>query len=1059
MDRDAVEAAGVPTLKSIARVRLSQWVVADRHAGHATRRGCDRLLAQLDQGSWGLESEAILARVVDFFSLRLTDETLTALVPPQVRTLSLSNSPLVTAVCLNQLIHKCTHLQSLDLSDNTELTFNLVQLFASPVTCRHTHLTSVSLEDCITVTDTHVQCLLTSAPNLQQLSLAHCDITDAVFLLDETKQLTRETGVQLPTAQSAYDSQLQCVDVSRCNTFTSTGLRHLCTLCGPTLRSVNLCWTKVDCTSLLYLSGYGLPAAVQLYLACDFLPKGMLDSLLATLEEFQAIVAPLRDCWLTRGSMNDHRPPGHADDSHINDGDTDPLVFMSTGSNDLQSGPEAQVALKNDVDPHSELQDLSLITMVTGAAASSAEASSSHVSNDILSPSDIVVAVADVDVTSDTASAPSSCDIVADAVSSPAAVTTQDVATDSTETLQHVVSARTVSVQLVATDNAVTAQQPVVNDTTLTAQHTLTDNTVTAQLCALTDNEVITENNASALTPCPSHVMPSHARPNSDVEDSSVLCATESEARTPDFDQLYSCQTDSHVMERQAASDADTPTDSETGKQMVLDTDRQTTSYTNRLTKSDTNRQATSNTDRQTTSDADAQTNSDKNRPINSNANRQTTSHRDREIISDRDRQTISDTDRQAPSGTDAKMTLNTDKQTTSDRNKETPDTNGQTTSDSYSHERFFQPALREVSVNGSVFKDELIGLHCLRHFLSSNPTLASLRLYGGTSCNFVSDNVLAPIGQHAGDVTSVCLQGCDRVTDLGLWSLTLCKKLNQVDFTGLAFIQDPGLLQLVTARPMTSLQLAESQISNFALKIMSTQPLVHTLQELDLSWCEEIEEDTELNQLLSACKVLRQLRLRACPLSARCLELIAENCTQLTELSIASNMNTVLDESVIHLSEHLPLLEIIDLGWNTHLSNTAIHSLMRNCRRLTTVHLEGLKQITSRPFLNIIAVPDCLMSYLEKIQQLAGELGTGTWDLQMSELPALPHRSTVYCSRLRELFLNYSDLVEDHRLEEIVAVAQGSLKVINYYGEPVEEVAGAVPRFLNNLVGGTAGR
>ena len=67
-----------------------------------------------------------------------------------------------------------------------------------------------------------------------------------MFLLDETKQFAREAAIDLPPSFSRYDAKLQCVDVSRNSSVSSTGVRHLCTLCGPSLREVNVCWTKVS---------------------------------------------------------------------------------------------------------------------------------------------------------------------------------------------------------------------------------------------------------------------------------------------------------------------------------------------------------------------------------------------------------------------------------------------------------------------------------------------------------------------------------------------------------------------------------------------------------------------------------------------------------------------------------------------------------------------------------------------------------------------------------------------------------------------------------------------
>ena len=50
-----------------------------------------------------------------------------------------------------------------------------------------------------------------------------------------------------------------------------------------------------------------------------------------------------------------------------------------------------------------------------------------------------------------------------------------------------------------------------------------------------------------------------------------------------------------------------------------------------------------------------------------------------------------------------------------------------------------------------------------------------------------------------------------------------------------------------------------------------------------------------------------------------------------------------------------------------------------------------------------------------------------------------IPHRSTSYAPNLRVLDLEYSDLVEDEHMMEVVSVCRGSLKVIDYYGQELK--------------------
>ena len=54
----------------------------------------------------------------------------------------------------------------------------------------------------------------------------------------------------------------------------------------------------------------------------------------------------------------------------------------------------------------------------------------------------------------------------------------------------------------------------------------------------------------------------------------------------------------------------------------------------------------------------------------------------------------------------------------------------------------------------------------------------------------------------------------------------------------------------------------------------------------------------------------------------------------------------------------------------------------------------------------------------------------------QEYEALMIPHRSRSYAPNLRVLDLEYSDLVEDELMMEIVSVCRGSLKIMDYYGQ-----------------------
>ncbi|XP_059155825.1 uncharacterized protein LOC131940922 [Physella acuta] len=827
------------------------------------------LIQLLDQGSWGDESKKILDKLVQIYGHKVTSKIVEALAPSSARNLSLKACPLVAADCVNNIISRCQQMHTLDLSENPNLNFGNITLFQvhSGLPCQE--LSAVDLEDCPQITDSDIQALLKNAVNLQILNIAHCGITDKVFLLNEAKQLAREACFKLPQMADEYDCKLQTVNVSRCKSFTSTGVRHLCTLCGPTLQSLNISWTKVDCTSLLYLCGLGLPAVVEFFVSFNFLEKPLSKSLMATLQEFDDIC--------THWIHNVH---------------TDTTTGYTT----------TDVEISQDF-----LLKLNTTEKLT------AQSTETNVTTEKLT-----------------------------ALSTETDVTTEKLTAQSTET-----DVTTEKLTALNTETDVTTEK-------LTALNTETDVT-TEKLTAL-----------NAETNCnSSFYVDEKVSKNLPLQNSNVSHQV--------FHNSRACWTHKGGATDQSIKTPGTDTGEKLGER--------------------------------------------------------------REIRSE--------------AGFVGALIANKREQPTACLKHL-----------KHQHVPFYHPNISSLYINGSVFEDEQLGLKCLSQFLTANPNVSALSLLGGVMCNLVSDSALHVIGAHGAHVVSISLEGCDHLTSAGITSLVGCRQLSDLDFTGLAFNDDYSIMSFAHTRPLTRLLLAENKITSLSLNAVASGPEAKLLKDLDLSWCEDMEDDEGLNNVLETCTNLERLILRDCSLSAKTLHVLFKNCHHIRELSLSSNMNAVLDAAVILLSENLHHLEVVDLSWNTDLTDLSIAELMKNCQCLKTANLDGLKRITSAPFLKIIEVSEELHTFITNLASTHDFLGNhGTNNtctehyVKLSDLPCLPHRSMIYCSKLQNLHLKYSDFVEDSHLQEIVGVSQGSIKVIDYYGEEVEETSSSIERFVNNLI------
>ena len=101
--------------------------------------------------------------------------------------------------------------------------------------------------------------------NLKHLGLAsNEELTDDIFQFDNSVTSNSASETSINQASNVDSLSLTSIDLSGCLGVSSTAVRYLTMMCGPNLRSVNLSWTNMDCSALLYLAGYSLSSAVHL---------------------------------------------------------------------------------------------------------------------------------------------------------------------------------------------------------------------------------------------------------------------------------------------------------------------------------------------------------------------------------------------------------------------------------------------------------------------------------------------------------------------------------------------------------------------------------------------------------------------------------------------------------------------------------------------------------------------------------------------------------------------------------------------------------------------------
>ncbi|XP_070538474.1 uncharacterized protein [Ptychodera flava] len=353
---------------------------------------------------------------------------------------------------------------------------------------------------------------------------------------------------------------------------------------------------------------------------------------------------------------------------------------------------------------------------------------------------------------------------------------------------------------------------------------------------------------------------------------------------------------------------------------------------------------------------------------------------------------------------------------------------------------QLFQPNITSLDISNISLEHPSTD-SALKEFFTANKKMRKFCISWPLLNNFT----LEFIANNSPELRYLSLIDCESLSSAGIICLNKCQYLEHLDLKGVCFISDAGLAPLLTNTDscLKYLCVAEANITDSSMQRVSKY-LATKIQNFDISWCEEVT-DVGIRSVVESCTSLKSLSIRQCPTSDETLLCLADNCTKLTDLNLCG-VGDIEDEVVVAIARQLSLLEKIDLSWNPNLTDVAISTLLLSCTLLKEAILCGLKCISSKPFLPIVAdYPrwkrcKSLLSLKLKERKLLEENGDPhlSSDEEYEDL-YIPHRSTTYSPCLRHIDMEYCNQIDDDLIAEIVAICRGTLKVRDYYGQQVE--------------------
>ncbi|XP_072174296.1 uncharacterized protein [Diadema setosum] len=1020
----------------------------DAHSDENRRWGC-KLVRQLQSGQFAAVSADLLEEFVRAFPSGLTNELLLLLAPPHLRTLNLSKCHNVAAhetalATFSETLSKCSYLHSLVLDEM--VLENGFKEIADCIVVSAPQLSSISFEGAKHVTDCDIQILLMGLPKLSSLNLSMCgNITDNVFYLDESQL---KPGGDIPSSKHKPGSNLVSVDLSGCQRLTNTCIRHLLELCGPKLRSLNVSCTNMDCTVLWYLSGYSLSTAVQLAIqssrrldietdtgnALDQLLRDfkMLRSRLDEIEQKEENIQQSQEVARQHagGAAILENAPSQEDGVDADGAPTSNKAFCDKGA---LMEPATEFVSRASKGRHSSLPDLK------PEGADDFTVRNRH--RRTFSDSGCIHKVGKYDASENKAT-PSGCSCMC--VTNTSAISAVRKCFDCDKCNKPSANMLLYGCGLEEKTDSVQALVSVKG----CVEESSASESMTISHDALEEQEVTSPIANDAL--------------NFDEIQVSLRQGAEAEAEAGD-------STISHVAvagpscngDRQSASFESLEEAVSKGSDVKcltcsLATDSAYQNFGSETWKSFPNQESSSNIASAIESTCNPLHNvqpadgtsslhlAGGNLPVDDAVMPKLGAFI--ASLGSSDEGTAS---QQPPAS------LFEDADASSAENIPPPPGDhealvGATLPSVPSPvlTRLYEPNLAFLDITGIDFNNYLVEV-CLEECFSINRHLQKLVLsHGG-----LTDSLLEIISRHSAELKFVSLFDCHEITNEGLATfLRRCPKLQHLDVQGLSHVGDRGLypiFELGNKCQISVIKLTETCITDVTL-MQIARILGPKLQELELLWCDDIT-DRGLLLVAQRCPSLQTLQLRQRAMCVDTLLAFAQNCPDLQHVGL-SGISCVCDDVMETLGGRLRKLQTLDISWNSGLTNHAVSVILSTCPLLTQLLLMGLKQITEKPFLPIIANYSkwrrCQVLIKLKLREQKLRKETGMPQLSSDEEFEdlyVPLRSTSYAPSLGHINLTFCDHVNDNRLQEIVAVCRGTLSITDYYGEDI------VPKLLHS--------
>lgn len=286
--------------------------------------------------------------------------------------------------------------------------------------------------------------------------------------------------------------------------------------------------------------------------------------------------------------------------------------------------------------------------------------------------------------------------------------------------------------------------------------------------------------------------------------------------------------------------------------------------------------------------------------------------------------------------------------------------------------------ALRELFREVAPHLKELNFSRCSRGVLTGDNILlhASARCRNLTHVDaswcHVTDNGLSALAECCHRLESLCLNGCQMITDESLEAVLKKhgQSLRVLELFGCFGLTQSGFRSLATyCTFLLTLNIGQChKVTDSCVATLSAS--LGRVENLDLRGCKQIKDNC-IRKIVRNCPRLRMLTLANCPsisdsaiveiatysgdirvldvcgcrnVTDTSIRTLANNCGRLTSLDISSTSCT--HKSALLLAGYARCLESAKFNFLPDVSEACLLKLVKNCKRLNTIHLYGCNNI-----------------------------------------------------------------------------------------------------------------